>query len=226
MIKTVKIIKLKGGDMKKGIYTSFGNRKVEAIIFNLPSKKTCPKKTSLCSAACYATQAEALYPKCLPCREGNLKESMKNDFVENMTSHLSRKVKSKNFSGKGRIHESGDFYSQAYLDKWKEICREKKEIKFLAFTKSIHLDFSNKPKNMEIIFSIMPDTSPADIELAKDKGFNLAYAGWEDPGNSFHCPGNCRTCGKCWSLEKGESVFFEFHGNTSTMKKIKKVYSV
>lgn len=207
---------------KKGIYTSFGNRKVEAIIFNLPAAKACPRATSLCKMACYAKQAETLYPTCLPCRERNFQESLKDSFTDDMVKHLSQKVKSKHFSGKGRIHESGDFYNQEYLDKWKIICRESPKVKFLAFTKSIHLDFVKKPKNLKLVFSIMSDTDPADIELAKEKGFNLAFADWENPGATFTCPGNCRKCGKCWKLRKGESVFFHFHGNAATLKKIRK----
>jgi len=53
-----------------------------------------------------------------------------------------------------RVHQDGDFYSQEYLEKWKEIARLLPDVTFYAFTKSFELDLWKKlPKNLIIIQS-------------------------------------------------------------------------
>jgi hypothetical protein len=52
-----------------------------------------------------------------------------------------------------RIHDSGDFFSQAYLDAWMRAAREFPRTRFYAYTKSLHLDFSQAPANLSIIQS-------------------------------------------------------------------------
>ncbi len=107
-----------------------------------------------------------------------------------------------------RIHVSGDFFDQRYLNMWIWITKQFKHIKFLAFTKAFKLDYSNIPKNMKIIYSIMPNM-PMPIK----KG-SRAYCG-NIPKTNKHkvrsCPGNCESCGMCWNLENNESVHFPIH---------------
>jgi len=54
-----------------------------------------------------------------------------------------------------RIHDSGDFYSIAYLNKWISIATQNKDVIFYAYTKSIKffIDGLLLPKNLKIIFS-------------------------------------------------------------------------
>ncbi|KKK42505.1 hypothetical protein LCGC14_1588270, partial [marine sediment metagenome] len=40
-----------------------------------------------------------------------------------------------------RLHDTGDFYSQGYLDKWSCIARTLPNTRFYAYTKSLQLDF-------------------------------------------------------------------------------------
>lgn len=134
------------------IYLSNGNRKVKATIFNLPAIKTC-KKCLDCHKYCYARKAEKLYPKVLPCRERNYQESLKDSFVDKMISLLERK------KGKlVRIHESGDFYSLEYIQKWFTVIRSFPDKKFYAYTKRNDLFtteiLANKPENLTLIYSI------------------------------------------------------------------------
>jgi hypothetical protein len=53
-----------------------------------------------------------------------------------------------------RIHGSGDFYSQEYLDKWISIAKINPSIRFYCYTKSLHLDWSNLPANFVVIQSM------------------------------------------------------------------------
>ncbi len=52
-----------------------------------------------------------------------------------------------------RIHESGDFYSQEYFNKWRTIANTCPDVTFYAFTKAFELDFSKAPENLVIIQS-------------------------------------------------------------------------
>ena len=60
-----------------------------------------------------------------------------------------------------RIHDSGDFYSIDYLNKWVQIANDNKDVIFYAYTKSIPFFKPSKksdtsfllPKNLKIIFS-------------------------------------------------------------------------
>lgn len=170
------------------------------LIWSLPSKVTCPKSTPLCRKHCYASQPELMWPHALPCRMENLENTKDRNFVDNMICVIRANViKNKRFSGHFRIHESGDIYGQDYLDKWIAITKYLKGIKFLAFTKSSHLDYGNRPSNFEVIMSVWKDTKVIP------KGFPIYYTGMKGD-NSFQCMhgrDKCNKCGfKCWSLSK------------------------
>lgn len=182
------------------------------LIWSLPSKITCPNSTPLCRKHCYAIKAERSYrPNTLPCRMENLECSKDANFVRGMKTVIEAKLlQDKNFNGHFRIHESGDFYSQKYLDDWKAICAYFKDIKFLAFTKSFQLDYSNKPMNMEILMSIWQDS----LSIT-ETSFPISYTGFKGK-NAIHCvtePNKCNKCGfKCWSLSKlKKNVWGEIH---------------
>lgn len=94
-----------------------GNHKLskDILIWNLPSGKTCPGSGE-CSKYCYAKKAERQYPGVRASRDHNLKLCQEKDFIDAMVTHLSARKESI-----CRIHESGDFYSKEYFNKWKEI---------------------------------------------------------------------------------------------------------
>jgi hypothetical protein len=189
---------------KDDIYVSNGNKKMSLPTFSLPARQTCPGCTTQCAAKCYARKAEIAYPGVLPSRKRNWLATKQSAFVTGMIAIVKRKGK-KWF----RIHESGDFYSQAYLEKWVEIVAACPEVKFLAFTKSFHLDFSaaQKLKNLSLVWSVWPDTDLSTVPPGP-----RAYAGDSGPADALECPGNCDTCLVCWSLAKrGIDVHFTIH---------------
>lgn len=174
-------------------YISPGNRKMSLPTWSLPCKATCPGSTALCRSTCYAHKAERVYPQVLPCRKNNLKATRDSNFVETMVPMV-RAMAAR--SGFFRIHESGDFYSQSYLDKWFEIIRQCPTVKFLAFTKSFSLDYSKAPSNLQIVWSIYPDT-----DLSRVPSGPRAYAGeFKARRKTIECPGGCNACGMCWQL--------------------------
>lgn len=193
---------------------SLGNRKLQPdiAIWNLPHRKTCPGATAECKKYCYAQKAERLYKATLPFRERNFKLSKKANFAKTMIEALSKiqhKVRAV------RIHESGDFYNQEYLDKWVEVAKAFPKIMFTAYTKSLHLDFSKakKTKNM-ILFASIDPTTP-DWMLKKNTLRHKATVikpGCKVPRGYFECPGSCRkaACEHCYHC-KTKSVAFHQH---------------
>lgn len=121
------------------------------FIFNIPAgKETCGRECP----GCYAMKPQKFRPAVLPARQRNLASSRLSDFADNVTLELTktrRKIKAV------RIHESGDFYSQDYVDKWANIADSNPKITFYAFTKRLSdFDFSNfmSKNNVVIIDSL------------------------------------------------------------------------
>lgn len=127
--------------------------------FSLPSSKTCPNKTKMCEKYCYAKKAERMYPATLPSRERNYDESKEWDFIRKVVLWI-LKHKPKYF----RIHESGDFYSQEYFDKWCFIAGICQDTKFIAYTQVYDLNLELKPKNLTIYWTVWPDSKDVPID--------------------------------------------------------------
>ena len=176
------------------------------IIWNLPSVTTCPYRTAHCESECYAIKAEKAYPDCLPSRQKHFIESLENDFTIRMAYtilKIAAGTKKRNIII--RIHESGDFYNNAYAQKWLAImalCSCDKRIVFIAYTKSFpYFNKVNLPKNFAFRASIWDDTKPEFIEMIKENNWNI-YTAVEkfEKGDSFtrcRCS-DCATCKKCW----------------------------
>lgn len=184
-------------------YVSDGNEKMSLPTWSLPCKATCPGSTALCRSTCYARKAEVAYPDCLPSRARNYAASMDDNFVDRMVEIIAGKACS--FF---RIHESGDFYSQSYLEKWFAIARQLPDVHFLAFTKSFSLDFSGCPSNLQLVWSIYPDTDLSTVPAGP-----RAYAGKFTPRReTVECPGGCDACGMCWAIRTiNADVHFAMH---------------
>lgn len=146
--------------MKKlNLKWSTGNsklKKLNTISFNLPAFRSadgfhvCPKAGG-CATLCYARQGFYVMPAVAATREFNLaflREKGMDAFVTAATEDILR-FKYPII----RIHDSGDFFSQAYLNAWLEIAAKFPEKKFYAYTKSLHLDYTKVPYNLQIIQS-------------------------------------------------------------------------
>ena len=134
-------------------YVSRGNTMMKIPTFSLPAVVTCPGSTQHCIKYCYAKKAEKQYPSVIKSRTRNLKETQKDSFVKHIDDIIKRR-KLKYF----RIHESGDFYNQGYLDKWILIALRNPNVKFLAYTQMYNLDYSYVPENITIYFSVWDDS--------------------------------------------------------------------
>lgn len=201
---------------------SIGNNKKlgkTVAIFNLPARKTCPGATAYCGKVCYAMKAERMYKGAREMRERNYQASLGPDFIGDMMMELAE------FKGsKVRIHESGDFYDQAYLNKWIAIVANFPDITFLAYTKMYDkLDFRGIPGNLVVYASYDPTTvgmlgtMPAGLGqcLIVDPKYDPAPAsaidGWYrcapvSKGHHNYCGVSCNVC---W--EGSNNVIFQKH---------------
>jgi hypothetical protein len=192
------------------IVLSKGNMKLkDTLIFNLPTVKTCPFATEACKAFCYAQKPERQYETTRQARERHMNATLQDDFVDQMINAIGKANKNGKYKY-FRIHESGDFYNQRYVNDWKKIASHFPNIIFLAYTKSYPFDFTaGTPTNLIVRYSI-DSTSKAvrmDLPLAivKDTPDTTTRT------KTFACkPGmKCDTCRVCWTSQV--DVSFEIH---------------
>ena len=136
-----------------------GNAKLDKQVatFSLPAGKTCPGAADCKSMAiqgadgsrrivdgpatkfrCFAASQEVLYRNTFNARAHNLavvKQHVDNveTLAETIVDSLPKKAKYV------RVHVSGDFFKQTYFDAWIEAARQRPDVLFYAYTKS--LDF-------------------------------------------------------------------------------------
>ena len=192
-------------------YISPGNIRMKIPTFSIPAIKTCKGSTEHCRKYCYARKAEKRFKKVRESRERNLKCTKKFRFVKQMSKQIEKK-KGKYF----RIHESGDFYKQRYLNKWIKIARKFPDINFLAYTQANHLNFTKKPDNLIIYHSVWDDSKDTPKEglkaFVKDKG-NGKIGEYPIPKNIHKCvKGKDLGCESClYCFEGRGDVEFELH---------------
>lgn len=107
------------------------------LIFSIPASQEICGRTC---AGCYAIKFQRLYPNVLPSRERLYQESLQDDFVNLVITEIQSCKKPVIAI---RIHESGEFYSQEYINKWTAIAQALPNSSFYAFTKRLpDFDFS------------------------------------------------------------------------------------
>ena len=77
-------------------------------------------------------------PNVANARLSNLYASLESNFVSDAISDLT--YHAKRGINVVRLHDSGDFYSQEYLDAWKAVAKALPDMVFYAYTKSLHLN--------------------------------------------------------------------------------------
>lgn len=208
--------------MEKRFYMSKGNRKLQGnenvafLVWNLPAMITCPYATEHCKKYCYARKAERQYKNVLPCRERNLEFSRCDEFAGEMTDYIfieSIKAWKKGKKLYVRIHESGDFYSREYAEKWIAIARELPSVTFLAYSKSIpFFDGLTLPENFILRASLWDDT-PAELrEMSMQYPIYTALPrGTYEHIKCFHC--DCVDCGHCLACysAKIKNIIVDIH---------------
>jgi len=84
----------------------------------------------------------------MPPRVSNWLASQKEDFVPKMIDMIGE-AKKKGKIKAIRVHDSGDFYSPQYIDKWNEIAKAHPDMTFYAYTKSHHPKLRERLNELE-----------------------------------------------------------------------------
>jgi hypothetical protein len=130
--------------------------KTDTVSFNIPAFRaadgsvTCPQADK-CAGVCYARQGRYLAPDAQHARETNLAVIRASVplFTRLAIDDLHRIPNSSI-----RVHDSGDFFDQAYLDAWFAIMRAYEGKRFYAYTKSLHLNWAARPANFNVVQSV------------------------------------------------------------------------
>lgn len=186
--------------MKKEKLLSYENMKLKnQLIFSITvSKEVCGRQCP----GCYALKPQLRFPKVLQYRERMLERSKTKEFEQDIIDEIKNCKKPIKAV---RLHSSGEFYSQDYIDKWESIAKQLPNTRFYAFTKrKKDFDFSKIETLPNFVI----------IDSLKFKGLN--YGPKEDmvkisvEHGAMICPATFKgaskdTCGVscswCWSKD-------------------------
>jgi len=107
--------------------------------------RTCPN-AGICAKGCYAKQGTYVWSNVAQAFEKRLALSLTSDFVPTINAELKRRK-----VDRLRIHDSGDFYSLEYLNKWLEIIHDNPSIQFYAYTKMVDM-FKNVKETIDKLY--------------------------------------------------------------------------
>ena len=155
------------------------NSKLDHPYFSLPAGFTCPFANKCKTLVprdrkkidnkllqqygdmrCYAGSEEARYPNAQKMRWTNkdlldkFDQQGKTNLILNSLNYF---IQNNGKFDVFRIHESGDFYDMEYFDSWIEVARQKPNILFYAYTKSLPFwveRIGNIPNNFKLIASV------------------------------------------------------------------------
>jgi hypothetical protein len=174
---------------------SQGNAKLskKIKIFNLPAGKSCPD-ASICYKNCYAKKAEGIYPGVRAARERNFRMAKENSDL------LKKQILAKLVDGDiVRIHESGDMFSQEYLDMWTEIVKARPNTIFYAYSKTLgRWDWSKIKSlpNFNVVGSIiggLRNFGPEEEVKLRAQELNIPLCPCKK-GNKVVCGVDCTIC--------------------------------
>lgn len=204
--------------------------------YNTRAIHDCPCRSEGCTAVCYATKGNHMFPSVIESREKSYKETRREDFTDAIVYTIRTEKRSKRYADTImliRIHESGDFYSLQYLRKWLYAWIQFKPsdgVRFVFYTKSfpffLKLTDAEKAALNELlangVLSInfsMDDTTSAAQKLAY-----LECVKTFPKANTYYCTENvdsvehdnicdcadCAKCGKC-NAGKGTKTVVKIH---------------
>lgn len=110
-----------------------GNAKLGKGLFSwsVPADTTCPGKSEVCAAICYAKHGHYVFENVKTRLEINLEIARQNRFANLMTLEIARRK-----ARRVRVHAAGDFYSVAYTRAWLQIVQACPDTEFWAYTRS------------------------------------------------------------------------------------------
>lgn len=112
-------------------------------------KLTCPMADE-CVKFCYAKKGAYIWSNVKPAFEKRYELTKTSDFIVEMNAEILKKKPQY-----VRVHDSGDYYSKAYLQKWIEIAIHNPDVRFYSYTNMVEM-FKNTelPDNYDVIYSM------------------------------------------------------------------------
>ena len=127
---------------------------VKLMNFGIPAYKsasgklTCPMADE-CVKFCYAKKGAYIWSNVQPAFEKRYQLSKTDDFITAVDAEIKRKK-----PDYIRVHDSGDYYSRKYLDKWIQIAKNNPTVRFYSYTNMVDMLMKAElPENYDVIFS-------------------------------------------------------------------------
>lgn len=129
-----------------------GNQKLHnCLVFDLPAVLSCPNCSS-CKKTCYALQAQMQYADVRVFRNTNFHLAVFNlDKLQNLIETQLQTSKTNIV----RVHSSGDFFSQEYVNMWLNIISKFPQKQFYAYTKAEKIFKFKRLSNFNLITSFI-----------------------------------------------------------------------
>ena len=193
---------------------TYGNIKLKGIlVWDLPAVTTCPSCES-CKSACYAVKAQLLYPMTMAFRWTNLLLYLLDPAWLGNRILLQMKDRARGYTSL-RIHASGDFFDQEYVDWWVQIVTAARKMlppfHIYAYSKAEGtVDLSGlEAQGVNILSSILPggginftkSLKPAGIAEAREMARQANEAG----AGAIICPATIKESIKCGEKRWGGS---------------------
>lgn len=171
--------------------------------FGLPAGASCPGRTSFCDG-CYAENLERAWSTVSRLLEGNLAAlltagddvdrlaEMLRTLIGDFRSEVTKRARLSKVDAETlltfRIHWDGDFYSEPYAAAWAVVIAENPDIRFWAYTRSIHAGCNVVPilaglENLALYISTDAENAGRAAEvLAEHPDVQVAACGetWAD----------------------------------------------
>ena len=200
--------------MKQYAKVSNTNSKLGGQIYsiNLPPVVTC-RSDAPCFKGCYACKGNWLFPNVKNSLNQNLEAYKGNPdlFFESIAAQTA-------LVRFCRWHSSGDIVDMQYFEGMCKVARKNKETHYLCFTKKHEIinEFLSKgkriPKNLSIVFSAWSNWIPENpYDLPMTYVYGKEFNNELIPKDAIPCGGKCETCQACWTLKKGQHVYFLKH---------------
>ena len=188
----------------------------------------CIGETEVCASKCYAKKGNHTWPAVqnLLARNWKLLKHLEETDQHDAAVKAILEMIPQNLE-LFRIHESGDFFSQWYVDVWADAIAVRPNTKFWFYTRSFTLDFSGMGSLANVTCWASSDSANAEEATAfvqNHSFFRYAYGpilkNEEKPAGSFFCPatvgkletaGACEKCRLCTDSRTTKHVAFRAH---------------
>lgn len=205
---------LEPGNSKIGLESKYYQK---VFVWNLPVVITCPSASQWCLRHCY--NADLRTDK-YPINEWNKNLQFYINDKDKLESILLNILQEENVTKAVRIHSSGDFFENEYVNFWKRIIEKTPEVRYWAYTRSWTgksllntLEELKRLKNIQLFASWDKSMPNPPKDWRKSIVYNqneiVANTGIICPEQSGLSP-NCATCNYCIAKKRGD-VYFILH---------------